>query len=199
MANVLTKGSVLTHNEIMQELYAWTQCIGIDASIPGAIMRTLHFYRQREWVKAGLYTILSVLLLFTAAIVSNIEAVQQTLNLSLDNAYGHVFVSIETLIWIRSIAIVLLIVAHAARHVQAETIQSAPVSDQQPTAPPVTVQLQEEHPKQIAAPQGRTSDVLARVQAYLADHPHAKAKEVAKALSISLPTARKWLGKARSI
>ena len=63
MANVLTKGSVLTHNDVMQALYAWTQCIGIDASIPGAIMRTLYFYRQRAWLQAGLYTLLSVLLL----------------------------------------------------------------------------------------------------------------------------------------
>ena len=59
-----------------------------------------------------------MLLLFTAAIVSNIEAVQQTLNITLDSAYLHVFVPVEALIWIRSIAIVLLIVAHALRHAQ---------------------------------------------------------------------------------
>src|SRR5258708_20725050 len=64
-----------------------------------------------------LYALLSVLLLFTAAIVSNIEAIQQTLNVTLANAYLHVFVPVEALIWIRSIAIVLLIVAHAMRHI----------------------------------------------------------------------------------
>jgi len=50
--------------------------------------------------------------------VLNIESVQQTLNLTLHAAYVHVFVPIEALIWIRSSAIVLLIVAHALRHVQ---------------------------------------------------------------------------------
>lgn len=59
-----------------------------------------------------------MLLLFAAAIVSNIESVQQTLNVTLDAAYRHVFLPVEVLIWIRSIAIVLLIVAHALRHVQ---------------------------------------------------------------------------------
>ena len=59
-----------------------------------------------------------MLLLFTAAIVSNIEAIQQTLNVTLDAAYVHVFIPVEALIWIRSLAIVLLIVAHALRHVQ---------------------------------------------------------------------------------
>jgi len=60
------------------------------------------------------------LLLFTAAIVSNIESVQQTLNVTLEAAYMHVFIPVEALIWIRSIAIVLLIVAHALRHVHRE-------------------------------------------------------------------------------
>lgn len=118
MANVLTKGEVLTDHLWMQHVWAWTQCIAIDASVAGTIIRTFRFYIEGEKVKTWLYGLLSVLLLFTAAIVSNIEAVQQTLNVSLDNAYLHVFVPVEALIWIRSIAIVLLIVAHAMRHVE---------------------------------------------------------------------------------
>lgn len=59
-------------------------------------------------------------MLFTAAIVSNVESVQQTLNAALDVVYSHVFLSVEMLIWIRSLAIVLLIVAHTLRHVQVE-------------------------------------------------------------------------------
>jgi hypothetical protein len=46
----------------------------------------------------GLYAVLSTLLLFTAAIVSDIESVQQTLNTTLDNAYSHVFIPVEGLI-----------------------------------------------------------------------------------------------------
>ncbi len=118
MANVLTKGAVLTDHPWMQQVWAWTQCIAIDASVAGTIIRTFRFYNEGEKVKTWLYGLLSVLLLFTAAIVSNIEAVQQTLNLTLDNAYLHVFVPVEALIWIRSLAIVLLIVAHAMRHVE---------------------------------------------------------------------------------
>src|SRR5712691_7941071 len=113
MANVLTKGSVLTDNLFMQRVWAWTQCIAIDASVAGTIIRTFRYYARHERVKYMLYGFLSVLLLFTAAIVSNIESVQQTLNIALDTAYVHVFIPVEVLIWIRSIAIVLLIVAHA--------------------------------------------------------------------------------------
>jgi hypothetical protein len=136
MANVLTKGSVLTDNIFMQRVWAWTQCIAIDASVAGTIIRTFRYHTEGEKVKTWLYGLLSALLLFTAAIVLNIESVQQTLNLTLDAAYIHVFVPVEALIWIRSVAIVLLIVAHALRHVssqqstkdiQAPAPQSAPI------------------------------------------------------------------------
>jgi hypothetical protein len=120
MANVLTKGSVLTDNIFMQRVWAWTQCIAIDASVAGTIIRTFRYYAEGERIKTWLYGLLSALLLFTAAIVSNIESVQQTLNIALDQAYAHVFLPVEALIWIRSIAIVLLIVAHALRHVHSE-------------------------------------------------------------------------------
>src|SRR5437868_14518169 len=101
MANVLTKGSVLSDSAIMRQIWAWTQCIAIDASVAGTIIRTFHYHQEGERVKSRLYGLLSVLLLFTAAIVSNIEAVQQTLNVTLEAAYLHVFVSVEVLTWIR--------------------------------------------------------------------------------------------------
>src|SRR6266852_1641974 len=131
MANVLTKGSVLTDNLIMQRIWAWTQCLAIDASVAGTIIRTFRYQQEGERVKSWLYGLLSALLLFTAAIVLNIESVQQTLNLTLDAAYVHVFIPVEVLIWIRSVAIVLLIVAHAMRHVQVEQKTEREVLPQQ--------------------------------------------------------------------
>src|SRR5712691_7166853 len=139
MANVLTKGSVLTDNLFMQRVWAWTQCIAIDASVAGTIIRTFRYYARHERVKYMLYGFLSVLLLFTAAIVSNIESVQQTLNIALDAAYAHVFIPVEVLIWIRSLAIVLLIVAHALRHVQLEPEQSAPAAVPAPQPTPLVL------------------------------------------------------------
>src|ERR1700688_4647113 len=82
MANVLTEGSVLSDNLTMQRVWAWTQCVAIDASVAGTILRTFQYYDRREWVKTVLSALLSGLLLFTAAIVSNIEALQQTLNVA---------------------------------------------------------------------------------------------------------------------
>src|ERR1700730_472667 len=137
MANVLTKGSVLTDNLMMQRIWAWTQCIAIDASVAGTIIRTFRYLAEGEKVKTWLYGLLSLLLLFTAAIVLNIESVQQTLNLTLTNAYLHVFVPVEALIWIRSFAIVLPIVAHAMRHVEMKKQTAANSQQPEPlTLPP---------------------------------------------------------------
>jgi len=105
----------------MQIAYAISQSVAIDAGLGTTIIRTFRSYQEGEKVKTWLYGLLSALLLFTAAIVSNIEAVQQALNITLQEAYIHVFIPIEALIWIRSITVVLLIVTHALRHVQVGT------------------------------------------------------------------------------
>lgn len=53
MANVLTKGSVLASNLIMQRIWAWTQCIAIDASVAGAIIRTCCLTQYKHWYYLG--------------------------------------------------------------------------------------------------------------------------------------------------
>src|SRR5215467_14600380 len=51
MANVLTKGSVLTDNLFMQRVWAWTQCSAIEASVAGTIIRTFRYHTEGERVK----------------------------------------------------------------------------------------------------------------------------------------------------
>jgi hypothetical protein len=109
MANVLTKGGVLSDSPFMQSVWARTQYVAIDASVAGTIIRVFEYRANEEHMKMWLTAVLSGFLLFTAAIVSNIESVQQTLNITLEKAYLHVFIPVELLIWIRSVSIVLLI------------------------------------------------------------------------------------------
>ncbi len=228
MANVLTKGSVLTDHQWMQEIWAWTQCIAIDASVAGTIIRTFRYSAEGEKIKTILYALLSALLLFTAAIVSNIEAIQQTLNVTLDNAYLHVFIPVEALIWIRSIAIVLLIVAHAMRHVQIDkAVPQVEVSAEKATPEPiitneklcvqtiVSEDNQVEH-QTLALPQAKDDSPALpavksrtprtkrknatnyeRVKAYMGTHQNVTVRDVAKALSIGISTANKWMQKVK--
>jgi hypothetical protein len=190
MANVLTKGAILSNNPTMQDLWAWGQCIAVDASIPGTIIRTGHYFKQKEWVKFWLYIGLSLLLLFTTGIVSNIEAIQQTLNLTLQVAYNRVFIPVEGLIWIRSISIVFLIVAHSTRHVSEEKNEQVEQSVTLTTEPQQTNVIEEAEPEQKALP---SPDNCERVRGYMLEYPNAKVREVAGALSISVSTANKWM------
>ena len=220
MANFLTKGSVLTDHQWMQQVWAWTQCIAIDASVAGTIIRTFRYKAEGEKIKTILYALLSVLLLFTAAIVSNIEAIQQTLNITLDSAYIHVFVPGEVLIWIRSIAIVLLIVAHAMRHVRIDkmipntVVPSEPITKNEGLCVQTTVSedTQEGEHQTLALPQAKgdrpalstvgkaapntkrkNSTNYERVKAYMDTHQSASVRDVAKALDIGISTANKWI------
>jgi len=192
------------------------------------LVRTFRYHAEGEKVKTWLYGLLSLLLLFTAAIVLNIESVQQTLNLTLTSAYVHVFVPVEALIWIRSIAIVLLIVAHALRHVQMEKPEAG-VPPQQATPLIVTPELlenlrvllaqttirEEANTTSLFLPEGEqrtnTSQEASatdedepganngeRVKAYLLLHPDAKVRDVAEALSISVSTANKWMSRVKA-
>lgn len=135
-------------------------------------------FKNTEQLDTGILCVLELVsslsvLLFAAAIVSNIESVQQTLNVTLGVAYVHVFIPVEALIWIRSIAIVLLIVAHALRHVHSERPESqqtmVPASSPRPivitpelvdTLRPLLAQtiIAEEtnRPQVLPSPQGNT-------------------------------------------
>jgi len=158
--------------------------------VSGTIIRTGHYFKQKEWVKFWLYVGLSLLLLFTAGIVSNIEAIQQTLNLTLEVAYNRVFIPVEALIWVRSISIVFLIVAHSTRHVSNEKDEQPEQPVTLTTEPQKTNVIEEAEPEQKALP---SPDNCERVKAYMLEYPNAKVREVAGALSISISTASKWM------
>lgn len=203
VANVLTNGGVLTNNEFGKQFYAWSQAIGIDAAIPGVMLRLFSFYKGREFVKAGVYTVLAMLVLFTAFSVSNIEALQQTLNISLDTAYTHIpFISVEMLIWIRSLTVILIIVCHAIKSIN-------PLQSEQPVNPikPKIVNIEPTTVKEVDTPESvqpvqkkRTlralptpkGDFYEPISKYLSEYPRASLREIGKAVGCSATTAKTW-------
>jgi len=50
MANVLTKDQCFPI-ACMQRIWAWTQCIVIDASVAGTIIRTFRYFQEKERLK----------------------------------------------------------------------------------------------------------------------------------------------------
>lgn len=68
--------------------------------------------RSKRWLQCALYALLSVLLLPTTAIVSNIESIQQTLGITLEKAYAYSPIPLVWLVGRRSLCVIVLIVAH---------------------------------------------------------------------------------------
>ena len=193
VANVLTSGEIISSSEFGKQFYAWSQAIGIDASIPGVILRLVVYAKQKEWFRCSVYTVLSLLVLFTAFNISNVESMTQTLNTPLTDGYSHSLVSVDVLVTIRSLTVILLIVSHALKHLHTEA--TPPVKAVKPkTVQPAPSQPVHPTPKE-PTPINKNFD---RVKAYLADHPKASAREVGRALGMSATTANKWINKVRS-
>jgi hypothetical protein len=57
LANVRTKGSVVTDKLIMQRIWALTQCIAFDASVAGAITGMFQYYQYGERLKFWVYAV----------------------------------------------------------------------------------------------------------------------------------------------
>jgi hypothetical protein len=139
-----------------------------------------------------------------AVIVSNIESLQQTLNITLTQTYTHLPISVEALVWMRSCSIVLLIIGHAVKHADGHedsdtttpdvdedfsTEQVDPeranerADEQVVVTEDVCEQPKIEQPEVVPAlpapKQRRTdnSDILQRVQAYLLEHPNATTRK----------------------
>lgn len=204
VANVLTTGEIISSSEVGKQFYAWSQAIGIDASIPGVILRLVVYAKQKEWFRCSVYTVLSLLVLFTAFNISNVESMTQTLNIPLTEGYSHSLVSVEVLVTIRSLTVILLIVSHALKHLHTEAaspVKGVKAKSVQPVKAEARIE-QEEHT--LKEPTAITPNViginknLERVKEYLADHPKASAREVGRALGMSAPTAAKWVNKVRS-
>ena len=196
VANVLTGGEVISSSEVGKQFYAWSQAIGIDASIPGVIMRLVVYGKQKEWFRCGVYTMLSTMVLFTAFNISNVESMTQTLNIPLVDGYSHSLVSLDVLVTIRSLTVILLIVSHALKHLHHDSTlpvkgskQKSVQPTQQSVQPVQPVEKKERTPKEPTP----INKNLERVKAYLADHPNASAREVGRALGLSATSAAKWV------
>jgi hypothetical protein len=180
VANVLTGGEVISSNEVGKQFYAWSQAIGIDASIPGVILRLAICIKTKDWFRLSIYAILSALVLFTAFNISNVESMSQSLNKPLADSYTNSLVSLDVLVTIRSLTVILLIVSHALKSVHAEPVQAIKVvkakSVQPVSAPAQPVNQIVDTTKKITS----INKNLGRVREYLAQHPKASAREVGR-------------------
>lgn len=203
MSNTLTNGWLLGSNVGISRTWIISQTIAMDTGLIVSIVRSFTLAKSKRWLQCSLYALLSILLLSTTAIVSNIESIQQTLGITLDKAYTYSPIPLVWLVSMRSLCVILLIVAHAMKYVSADSSpnETAPVAAtaiEPPAQPEQKIEVteeKEERPKALPSPKKRTAtgDNLERVRSYKAEHESASVRDVAKALGMSISTANKWM------
>jgi len=198
MSNTLTDGWLLGSNIAISRAWIISQTVAMDTGLIVSIVRSFTLARSKRWLQCSLYAVLSVLLLSTTAIVSNIESIQQTLDITLEKAYTYSPIPLVWLVSMRSLCVILLIVVHALKYVSADSTpipaMVADVPIEQPEQP-VQITEEEERPKALPSPKKRTvpSDNLERVRVYMAEHQNARVRQVAKDLTLGISTANKWM------
>lgn len=206
MSNTLTDGWLLGSNIAISRTWIISQTVAMDTGLIVSIVRSFTLARSKRWLQCSLYAALSVLLLSTTAIVSNIESIQQTLGITLVSAYTYSPIPLVWLVSMRSLCVILLIVAHALKYVSADSSpnETAPVavatpveetSIEQPEQPVTITEEKKPTPKALPSPKKRTGsgDNLERVRVYMAEHEGASVRQVAKDLSLGISTANKWM------
>lgn len=207
MSNTLTDGWLLGSNIAISRTWIISQTIAMDTGLIVSIVRSLLLAKSKQWVQCLLYVVLSVLLLSTTAIVSNIESIQQTLGITLEKAYTYSPIPLVWLVSMRSLCVILLIVAHAMKYVNTDSSPTTsmavavPIEETPEEAPieqpeqPITITEEKLKPKALPAPKKRTanSDNLERVRVYMAEHQGASVRQVAKDLELGISTANKWM------
>ncbi|HEU5379956.1 MAG TPA: hypothetical protein VFV38_31425 [Ktedonobacteraceae bacterium] len=207
MSNTLTNGWLLGSNVCISRTWIISQTVAMDTGLIVSIVRSFTLARSKHWLQCSLYALLSVLLLSTTAIVSNIESIQQTLGITLEKAYTYSPIPLVWLVSMRSLCVILLIVAHAMKYVSADSspdqtalvaASEAQTPTEQPAQPEPEIEITEEKPEQpkaLPAPKKRTpsGDNLERVRVYMTEHEGASVRQVAKDLSLGISTANKWM------
>lgn len=208
MSNTLTDGWLLGSNIAISRTWIISQTVAMDTGLIVSIVRSFTLAKSKHWLQCLLYAILSILLLSTTAIVSNIESIQQTLGITLENAYTYSPIPLVWLVSMRSLCVILLIVAHALKYVSTD---SSPNGTAPMAATPIEQPEQEftvteeknepklldekEKPKALPLPKKRTAsgDNLERVRVYMTEHQGASVRQVAKDLELGISTANKWM------
>jgi hypothetical protein len=105
-ANFLTDGSVLGNNAGLAAAWAWAQALAIDSSLGITFYAIFRCVQQRDWIKAALYGLLTLLLAIVAGTITNVETFSHALHISIASSMTQVGLDVKILTTLRAIAVV---------------------------------------------------------------------------------------------
>ena len=134
-ANFLTDGNVMGKNTSLAYAWAWAQALAIDSSLGITFYAIFHCIKQRDWLKAILYGLLTLLLAIVAGTITNVDTFSHALHLSISGAMSQVGLDVKILTTLRAVAVVGFVMMSRLKDVSfkelyqpAEQSCSAPVA-----------------------------------------------------------------------
>jgi hypothetical protein len=128
-ANFLTDGTVMGHNDQLATAWAWAQAFAIDSGLGITFFSVFICLKQRDWLKATLYGLLTLLLAVVAGTITNIDTFSHALHTSIASATAQVGLDLKVLTTLRAIAVVGFVMMSRLKQVSFKELYASEPSD----------------------------------------------------------------------
>lgn len=105
-ANFLTDGKVMGTGSAIATAWAWAQALAIDSSLSITFVYVFASIKQRDWLKAVCYGLLTCLLAFVAGTITNVDTLSHAVHIAMVSATSQVGLDVKLLTTLRAIAVV---------------------------------------------------------------------------------------------
>jgi hypothetical protein len=128
-ANFLTDGNVMGHSDQLATAWAWAQAFAIDSGLGITFFSVFTCLKQRDWLKATLYGLLTLLLAVVAGTITNIDTFSHALHTSIASATAQVGLDLKVLTTLRAIAVVGFVMMSRLKQVSFKELYASEPSD----------------------------------------------------------------------
>lgn len=110
-ANFLTDGQILRTNQPLSLAWSWAQAIAIDSSLGVVCMNTIEAWRQRAYVKATFFLLLTLLLASVAGLITHFDALAHAAGLPVTDPSVSGIIPLWVMTALRALAVIGFLVA----------------------------------------------------------------------------------------
>jgi hypothetical protein len=141
-ANFLTDGTIMGPTSPLAHAWAWAQALAIDSSLGITFYSIFHCIKQRDWIKALLYSLLTLLLAIVAGTITNVDTFSHAIHTTISDAMAQVGLDVKILTTLRAVAVVGFVMMSRLKDVSFKELYTEPATA--PTSSPLSQPTEQE-------------------------------------------------------
>jgi len=126
-ANFLTDGAIIKSNGALTTAWAWAQALAIDSSFGVTFFYVCQCIKQRDWIKAVLYGLLTLLLAIVAGTITNIDTYSHAIHITIASATVQFGFDVKLLTTLRAITVVGFVMMSRLKNISFTKLSETPV------------------------------------------------------------------------